>query len=260
MIQYLKHMVNNFILALLFYIPFYSFACERTLLVSASSTWVPYSYTVGEKFKGLDIEILELILTKNNFCWEYIVFPSSSRAFTELEKGDVDLIFGATYTQERSSFAAFSTAYRDEKMIFFYNDKNQHNKDLIKNLTTSNSPYSLLSKSLIAKNRGSYYGESFENFKKECSSCLLELSLAKKRFMLLSTDRVDFVVEDYLTGLYLQVAKNIMPGRFIVNKSPTHYMFRKRLFDDKALEKFNSTIRNSEKEIAQIISKYGNIE
>ncbi|MEL0604072.1 substrate-binding periplasmic protein [Pseudoalteromonas undina] len=259
MIQYWKHIFNNFILALLFFIPFYSFACDRTLLVSASSTWVPYSYTDGENFKGLDIEILELILTKNDFCWEYIVFPSSSRAFAELEKGYVDLIFGASYTQERNSFAAFSTAYRNEKMIFFYNNKNQHNKNLIKKLTLSDSPYSLLSNSLIAKNRGSYYGEKFESFKKECSSCLLELSLAKKRFMLLSTDRVDFVVEDHLTGLYLQVAKNIMPGRFIVNRSPTHYMLKKGLFDDKILEKFNLTIRNSEKEIAQIISKYGNI-
>ncbi|MEQ3512256.1 hypothetical protein ABMY35_02630 [Pseudoalteromonas sp. BZB3] len=46
-------------------------------------------------------------------------YPSSKRALKELEVGNVDMLFAATKTDERSKNAHFSVSYREEKMMVF---------------------------------------------------------------------------------------------------------------------------------------------
>ena len=91
--------------------------CQQNVTISAAANWVPYSYFESGGYKGLDIDILREVLDDLDFCYEFVDFPSSSRAFEQFKKNQVDLIFAASYTPERASYAAFSEPYRDETMV-----------------------------------------------------------------------------------------------------------------------------------------------
>lgn len=68
-----------------------SYACEQKIRISAAKDWPPYSYINNGGFSGLDIDIIEMILSDINLCWEYVSFPSSSRAFQEFKKTTLTL-------------------------------------------------------------------------------------------------------------------------------------------------------------------------
>ena len=102
-----------------------SFACTKTVTISASINWPPISYLKNNTFHGLDIDILNHVLPKAGLCWNYVHYPSSSRSLKELKKGNVDILFAASITKEREKYAVYSAPYRDEVMQLFAHTKNQ---------------------------------------------------------------------------------------------------------------------------------------
>lgn len=96
-------------------------------------------------------------------------------------------------TKRRSKFAYFSQSYRDEVMLLYKNT-------LSPNLSSIEQLFS--QGFSIAVNRGSYYGEQFELLKKAYPKQVVLISTADKRFEMLNKQRVDFVIEDALSGLF----------------------------------------------------------
>ncbi|MCO7187451.1 MULTISPECIES: transporter substrate-binding domain-containing protein [unclassified Pseudoalteromonas] len=227
-------------------------SCDQTVTVSASDNWPPYSYRVGEQYRGLDIEILELVLKHANLCWRYVSFPSSSRAFEEFKKGKVDVIFAASFTQERRKFSEFSVPYRDEVMQLF-----RHADNPLSPQHAFAPTLHFLTKSLVAVNRGSVYGEAFSRVAQQCPDCVVDINLATERFNLLVRKRVDYAVEDLFTGIYLinrePYKAHVRASRLTVHKNPAHYMIRPGLFSEKRLQQFNLAIERNRAAIDELI-------
>lgn len=235
---------------------FYAAACDRTLNVSVSDSWPPYSFKNGSEYEGLDIEILNLLLKHNNLCANFFVYPSSSRAFEEFKKGNVDLIPAATFSQKRRAYSEFSITYRNEVMGLFHNAKSDKTKAIVTQLDKIDSPLSLLNESTVLVNRGSYYGAAFEQFSSNCKDCVVYLNQTEQRFKLLQSKRVDFVVEDALTGGYFKYQKDVVLTPVLINKSPTYFMLRPGFFNEQELQAFNLSIINNRYEINAILKKY----
>ncbi|MCF2907092.1 transporter substrate-binding domain-containing protein [Pseudoalteromonas sp. DL2-H2.2] len=255
--HFFRHCSRFLLTCLLSFTPFVSQAqaCTQTVTVSASDNWPPYSFRSGEQYHGLDIEILELVLKSADLCWRYVSFPSSSRAFEEFKKGKVDIIFAASFTQERRRFSEFSVPYRDEVMQLFRHESNPLSPQRALTPTLS-----FLSKSIVAVNRGSVYGEAFSRVVQQCPDCVVDINLATERFDLLVKKRVDYAVEDLFTGIYLinrvPYKAHIRASRLTVHKNPVHYMIRPGLLSEKRLQQFNLAIIRNQAAIDALIDQH----
>ena len=226
--------------------------------VGSNFDWPPYVHQSNNKLVGLEINILNIVVKRAGFCLEFIEMPSSSRGVAELKQGRVDLLFAASFNQERNQYAQFSQPYRNEKMMVFA----QANSWLHPNIINSDDYLSHINKenSLLAVNQGSIYGDKFEQFLKRYRGGIVNTTLANQRFNMLLKDRVDYVIEDELTGNALlnqnRYSKYIINTKLVVNFDPIYYMLRPQLMTDQQLTKFNRAIVQSQSEINRQIVKY----
>ncbi|MFD2167163.1 substrate-binding periplasmic protein [Thalassotalea euphylliae] len=247
----MKHCIGKLfiIVSLVFHISSFAHTCEKTLTVSAATNWPPLSSLENNRYQGLDIEILEYVLTKAHYCWTYVAYPSSSRAFNELSKGHVDVIFAASYNEKRASYAKFTTPYRYEIMQLFTHADIAENAPLSKQST-------------IAINRGSYYGANFEKYRAECPSCVVETNLVSERLNLVKLKRVDFAVEELLSGNHLinkqGISALVRATNTTVNSNPVHLMLNPQIFNEEELAKLNRAIEQSDSKIVELVEKYHN--
>lgn len=170
----------------------YENSCAVTLRISVLDDWPPYSWKneAGE-YQGIDVDFVTSVFSKLGFCWAYNTYPSSTRAFRELQKGNVDVIFAASYSDERAKWSVFSVPYRFEDMRVV-----RHINDKSVDWNNGNST--------IVVNRGAYYGERFEQFKAQCPTCLYESSSAHERLNMVQNKRVRYALEDYAATRYLK--------------------------------------------------------
>lgn len=220
--------------------------CTDTLTVNAPVEWPPYSSKSNGGYVGLDIEIVKIIFKEANLCWSFAEYPSTPRVLAELESGRLDAVFAASYTPTRADFAKFTQAYRPEFMSLFTHINNKKR-------------FSLYSMSTVVVNRGAYYGENFEVFKKRCPECLVELSSTEQRIKFLQNHRVDFAVMDELTGKAIikknKQANEIIPTNHLIHKNYVHFMLRNSI-DDSYIERLNTAIKKTEKKVSALVAKY----
>ncbi len=220
--------------------------CDRTLRVSAALDWPPYSWEFEGNYRGIDIEIVEHLLTELNYCWQYLAYPSSSRAFREFQKGNVDLIFAASHSTERTGFARFSAPYRQEDMRLVYHTSEDRVETYTDNAT-------------VVVNRGSYYGPEFEQFKWRCPDCVIELSLASDRLRMVAKQRIQYAIEDQYAVRYIRAMlglTNIATTENSIHKNDVHFMFRPGLLTEEELVAFNQAIKINQADIQSTIDMF----
>ena len=224
-----------------------SFACSATLKVSVAKDWPPYSYLEGDRYKGLDIEILELLLKKAELCWDYVAYPSSARAFKELKHQRLDMIFAASWSAERAEFLHYSSPYRHESMILF-------------KAIGQNKRFDFTKESSIALNRGSFYGQKFADYSARCPDCIVPVNTTYQRFVLLKNHRVDFSIEDELTGTYAlhrnHLADVIKATDDVIYSNNVHFVLARNEKGQGVRDKLNLLISKLDDDIGRIIAKY----
>ncbi|WP_404343502.1 substrate-binding periplasmic protein [Pseudoalteromonas mariniglutinosa] len=230
-----------------------STACERTLKVGISQVWPPYIIDYKSHFIGIDIEIVEHLLTKAGFCSEFIRLPSSKRAFVELERGHVDLLPAASFTEQRARFSYFSEPYRNEVMRLFWYPNSA--------LLEQGLAGILANQQIIVVNSGSYYGEEFAKLRNnnDYSDLIVTVPSLRQRLNMLLTKRVDFFIDDELAGLYLvhnQDIKGVNVHPFVVNDNPVHFMLSKKSMTHDDVNAINIAIINNTQAIKHIIADY----
>lgn len=233
-------------------------SCEKTLTVSANKNWPPYSYHENGTEVGLEIEILSNLLEAQNLCAKYVNYPSSSRAFAEFKKGEVDLIFAASMSKSRQSFAQYSAPYRREIMALFVSHKNL--AELPVDISGIPASFGFLKNKVVALNRGSIYGELFEAYRNTAKHSIIETNHALERLNLVKHGRVDAAIEDSLSGLYLLQSHDlhgfVMLSDIVVNDDNVYYMIAPGVFSESELAQFNQAIHNHTKQNEQLIQRY----
>ena len=92
---------------------------EDCTLVVGWDPWEPYQYQdLGGELRGLDVELIRGIGARIG-CKTRFLANDWASLLEMLKKGEVDMLPGATMTDDRAEFAMFSDPYRDETFVLF---------------------------------------------------------------------------------------------------------------------------------------------
>jgi len=228
----------------------------KIVRVGSGNFLAPFHYLVKGKPAGLDIEIVKLILKDAGFCFKYVHTPSSARSMLEIEQGRIDMLFSASYTEKRARFSNFSIPYRHETIALFWQPKQGNNNENTPNLNA------MLAHGLTGVvNLGGYYGAEVETLLQNKEVKLHQVNSINRRMKMLLTHRVDFVIEDEISGKYY-LKKNhinsVLIHPYKIHQNEVGLMFSKKTFTLKELSLINKAIVNNKNKIQQIVSRYTN--
>jgi len=159
----------------------------RKIVAAGHPDWQPVSF-LDEKQKtmiGVSYELLEDYARQLSLPIEIRPKTPWKRVMRELEKGDIDIVTEAFFSDERASFADFSDSYMEFSLVAVVGK----NRDF-----TIKSLDDLIPLSGVAT-LGDYYGAAFENYAKEKKlninrGSMLDLST----FEMLVLNRVDYTI------------------------------------------------------------------
>ncbi|MFP3426453.1 substrate-binding periplasmic protein [Pseudoalteromonas sp. SIMBA_162] len=226
---------------------FNTWGCTKTLTVATNeSYWPPYVILKNNTLDGVEIDVLKAIFKSSPYCLNFSVLPSSLRAFEELKQGRVDLIFAASKTADRAEYAHFTLPYRVEKMLLYTHASSPN----------VNSINELFKKSLtVGVNRGSVFGDAFEQLRIQYANQVVLTGESKKRFILLNKQRINFLIDDSLVAQYFtKQYSNIKPAALVepINVNNVHFMLSKKTVTADDMAAINSYITNNKTVIERI--------
>lgn len=241
-----------FLLLLFSYNLFAQCANDKTVYIGIGASWPPYVMYQQDRAFGLEIDISRKVFQKAGFCVEFVRLPTTDRAIKELSIGLVDVLPSSSFNHERDKIAAFTAAYRRERMRLFTHLPIKP----INNLATLFDQ-----KMSFVINPGAFYGEEFNgHFKKpENKPHFAFVKSIKQRMSMVHLKRVEFLVEDEMAALYYfstYQGGNIQLHPYVVNDNPIHFMLNKERFSKQDIVKINEAIANLEKDISSIIERY----
>ncbi len=220
--------------------------------IGVLSSWPPYMQVEGEQYRGLDLLAAGLILEKAGLRPVFVTLPSSSRGWAELEMARIDMLVAASYTSERARRGRFSVAYRDEVMRIFWQPKAG-----MENFSLEQ----LMEKGLtLAVNPGAYYGPELERLRRSgrFEKQIVEVGRAEARFEMLALGRVDMVIDDEQTGLYLidkHSYQSIAPHSHVVHRDPIFLVLGRHIADHALMARINLAIIANRDALAQIMAQ-----
>ncbi|CAH9060537.1 hypothetical protein PSECIP111951_02302 [Pseudoalteromonas holothuriae] len=227
-------------------------SCSQTVQLGLVADWPPLTYFYQGKAHGLDIEIAKIIFDSIDICVKYVRLPSSARALEQIENGDIDVAVMVSYTEQRAQFGYFSKPYRYEKMrLFSYLDAYP-----IKSLSE------LLDKQkIIGLSIGSFYGKEIAKLSTlpKYQNQFVKISSSDRRADMLLKKRVDFIVDDIISGLYIKRTKgykDIKPWPYIVHDNQVHFIIKKSPTNKDLLKQVNWAITQLQPTIDELVQSY----
>lgn len=221
--------------------------------------WEPYQYLdVDNIVRGLDVEVVSAV-TKDMNCSVEFVQGTWVTLLEKLRSGNVDMLLGASKTQEREKFAFFSVPYRTEEFTLYIrldDPKREAYKD-IEAFIEHGSKIGVVS--------DYYYGpgitamlDNEDTAKHFVFGIMGELNIAR----LLDMD-IDGFLEDSFVGASLirrkALGEYIVAHDFTVHTGDIYVMFSRASFDDQKLATFNQAMEAFKASSAynEIVFKYG---
>ena len=225
---------------------------EKTVYVGIGSAWAPYVMYQQDRAFGLEIEITQTVFSKAGYCVEFVKLPTTDRAIRELSVGLVDVLPSSSFNTERAKVGAFTEPYRRERMrLFTYLPI-----EPIENLGVLFDK-----KTSFVINKGAFYGDEFNSHfvKGKNKDLFAFVKTVKQRMQMVHLERVDFLVEDEMAGLYYfstYQGNKIKLHPYLVNDNAIHFMLNKDRFSQKEIESINLAISNSKAVIDEAIARY----
>ena len=227
-------------------------ACKKTINIGVVADWPPLTVFDQHGPWGLDVEIAELVFQHITLCTNYIRFPSSARTFEEMSKGVIDVALMTSYTKQREQYGDFTRPYRFERMRLFS----------LRPATEIASLESLLKQQKsIGLSIGSYYGEELKKLKQIeiYQDNFVSIASAKSRVEMLMKGRVDFIVDDIITGSYFinelgNQEAEVWP--YVVHDNQVHMLLRKGAFNQLEQARINDAIGQLKPQIELLVNSY----
>lgn len=220
--------------------------CPAQIRLPYNSSWLPYIVVTGEKVSGTDIELIRHIMQDIGSELQLVPRPES-RALTELASGKVDLLFGASYTEERAVYAWFSEPYRHEVNVVLV-----HPQVLARfpELTSKTAFLDLAQRKLVGTfNPKGFYGLEFEQLKQLAAVQQRSVPIfdAEQRLALVLSQRADYTLSDQtsiLTRFAEQpVYQQLVLLPFELARAKIHLMMSKKTLDADCVKRINQSLR-----------------
>ncbi len=221
-------------------------ACPPFLTMAYNSSWQPYIEVSDEQVRGTDVRFIQQLLAANSMQLKFAYIPEK-RALQQLQQGGIDLLFGASYTEERAQYAYFSKPYRQEHNAVVVH---QQLVDSYPGLTVKSAFLELAQRKLIGTyNPAGFYGDDFEQLKQNAQVKARSVFVfeGRRRLELVSTRRADYTIADQQAMEYelahQSKGKGLTLLPFSLNDAPIHLMFSKATVTAACVEELNRLIR-----------------
>ncbi|MEJ6472679.1 substrate-binding periplasmic protein [Pseudoalteromonas piscicida] len=232
--------------------PAHASECNKTVNIGVVADWPPL--TVFDELGpwGLDVDIAEMVFQHVGVCTQYIRLPSSARTFEEMSKGVIDVAAMVSYTKDREVYGDFTMPYRFERMRLF---SLSPPVELVK-------LESLLKQSkTIGLSIGSYYGEEINRLKQDdrYKDQFVSIASAQRRVEMLMKRRVDFIIDDVITGNYFINEQGLAEAQtwpYVVHDNQVHFLLRKHTFSPRLKRKIDDAIVQLKPRIELLVSTY----
>ncbi|MDW7548711.1 transporter substrate-binding domain-containing protein [Pseudoalteromonas sp. McH1-7] len=232
--------------------PAYASECSKTVNIGVVADWPPLTAFDQLGPWGLDVDIAEMVFQHVSICTNYIRLPSSARTFEEMTKGVIDVAVMVSYTKDRERYGDFTLPYRFERMRLFSLSPAMEIpslESLVKQTKT------------IGLSIGSFYGQELATLKNDTryKEQFVGIASAKRRIEMLMKRRVDFVVDDVITGSYFINEQGLDSAKawpYVVHDNQVHFLLRNGVFSPRLISKINDAIVQLKPKIELLVSTY----
>ncbi|MCU8093986.1 transporter substrate-binding domain-containing protein [Shewanella sp. SM20] len=233
-----------------------SLPCKNTIKVGYND-WPPYAWQDPQgEAQGLDVDLMRAFAVYLG-CEVHFINVPAKRSHQMLRAGQLDVLMGATMTDERQNYALFSTYYRDEELRLFVLDeqKDQINIDKWEDIFTQKLR-------LLVPSSG-WYGADYQEsqYRLEQEHLLVLSPDSNKSVQMLIYGRGDMIVGDTLAMPYIASQHQrikLVSLKLVLDQNHIHLMFSKASIKTSQLEQFNHAIKAlmDNGEIARVINKW----
>ena len=230
--------------------------CHKTIKVGYND-WPPYAWQDPQgEAQGLDVDLMRAFAVYLGCKINFINVPAK-RSHQMLKAGQLDVLMGATMTDERQAYAHFSSYYRDEELRLFVLDeqKDQINVDKWEDIFTKKLR-------LLVPSSG-WYGVDYQEsqYRLEQEHLLVLSPDSDKSVQMLTYGRGDMIVGDTMAMPYIASQHQhikLVPLKLVLDQNHIHLMLSKASMTPSQLEQFNHAIKAmmDNGEIARVINKW----
>lgn len=204
--------------------------------VNGAVGWYPIFFKKEDKFTGIGIDVLRAFELKHDVKLVYGLEVPWIRLEHQLKTGELDILVGAYFKQERARHFVYSSSFLTEEITIFVS------RSAAFELADIND---LIGKQGIRPANGSY-GESFDNFAQQNLE-IHEIVGTETMLRMLMGKRADYVVLAKSHGLHLirefNLKEKIMPLTHPVAENDIHFLFSKLSKCVSLIPKLNTFIK-----------------
>lgn len=215
----------------------------------------PYQFNLNGEMQGIDIEIFKAAADQINCDLEYVE-KSWSELLAGIEKGEIDVLGGATPTDERKVYAEFSDPYRDESFSLFITFNDDYDGDTLSGFLSRGNKIGITS--------DYFYGQDVYELMQhpQYSQLFIDEKSGEQSFFNVLYSRINGVLVDPIEGHYIikrkGLDKKIRESNVKIPSDSVSYMFSKKTIRDDKLVKLKHAISEMvmNDKVQTIISNY----
>ncbi len=207
--------------------------------------WHPYIYLKNENLVGIELELINRISAAAKCELEFIELPWK-RALHTLKYNQLDLLYGASYSADRQSYAHFSIPYRYERFVLILKRPPSPGSTSLANwLKVAKEQDNSFSMGFV---RGFRYGDEFQKLidTEITSSQKIYVRFDDRLRKLLLKNRIDgYLIEEIVGKEHVRTSDTPL---YLVPLSdaelePMHFMFSNKVSLE-VRERFDRAIRS----------------
>ncbi len=232
---------------------------DECLLTMGWDPWEPYhSMGSGGAVEGLDIDIVSALADEVGCDLEFIQdnWASHLRA---IQRGEMDLLGGATRTPERERFAHFSDPYRSEQFVLFIREGSldEYPEEGLESLLENGFRLGLT--------QGFVYSEEVTTLQTDerFENQFVEAPISELHFNRLQDDRIDGFLDDPYAVAAIERRRGLTgetePHPIEFPSGEVHFMFSRETVSEEQVEAFNQALEiiREDGRYEEILDRYG---
>lgn len=220
--------------------------------------WEPYHYSgAGGRVQGIDVDLVEAVASGAGCELEFLQGNWAS-LLRLLEAGELDLLVGATVTEERRAFARFTEPYREESFQLFVrvDETRRHQGKSLSELMEDGFR--------LGVTQGYIYGDEVGQLQADPNfqGQVIEAAVGELNFTHLLDYRIDGFLEDPFVFAAIQRRRGdsdaIGALDLEISSGPVHMMFSRASVDQDTVDAFNQSLEQLRQsgEYDEIIDRY----
>ncbi|WP_422377546.1 substrate-binding periplasmic protein [Roseibium sp.] len=228
--------------------------CPRggTLLAGASD-YRPYQKVEGKDVSGMDVEVLEAVLGKLGCSLKIDALPWA-RHLKGIQDGSVDIASPVSKTEERESYAHFTSPYVNARQLLFVAPGNETaSVDLTAFFAGGGK---------LGAIREYAYGGDYMTLKETHAGQVDETDSLESNLKKLAAGRVDATLgEEFVVGAEIKrlgLGDKVVASETVISSDPSYFMFSKASVPEEFVAAFSAELQKMKDngEFDAIIAKY----